>query len=87
MRIDVDLLQWPALIVTVIAAWAVGSRSPRRRAHGFHLFLLSNLLWAAWGMFATAWAVVVLQGVLGFINLRGARKARQLSGQPDEASA
>jgi hypothetical protein len=27
----IDLLQWPAMIVTLIAAWAVGSRSARRR--------------------------------------------------------
>lgn len=79
MRFDVQLLQWPALIATAIAAWAVGSRSPRRRAQGFHLFLLGNVLWTVWGVFAAAWAVVVLQAVLAFINIRGARKARQLS--------
>jgi nitrate reductase gamma subunit len=34
----VDLLQWPAMIVTVLAAWCVASRSAQRRRLGFWLF-------------------------------------------------
>jgi len=30
-----DLLQWPAMALTVVAAWLVASRSPRKRAFGF----------------------------------------------------
>jgi len=40
-----DLLQWPAMVATVIGAWWVGSRLPDKRAIGFWVFLASNLLW------------------------------------------
>ena len=44
-----NLIQWPAMIVTVIAAWMVGSRKKFKRNWGFWLFLLSNVLWIVWG--------------------------------------
>jgi hypothetical protein len=66
-----DLIQWPAMVVTVAAAWLVASRSPRRRFLGFWLFLLSNALWIAWGYGAHAWALVVLQFCLAAMNVRG----------------
>lgn len=34
----VDLLQWPAMLTTVAAAWLVASRSAARRASGFGCF-------------------------------------------------
>ena len=30
-----DALQWPAMAVTLIAAWLVGGQSARRRTWGF----------------------------------------------------
>lgn len=69
-----DLLQWPAMVVTVIAAWLVASSSKRRRAYGFWCFLLSNVLWIAWGWHTSAHALVVLQFALAALNIRGARK-------------
>ena len=66
-----DLLQWPAMAVTVVAGWLVGSRKRRRRRPGFALFLLSNALWVAWGWHAGAWALVALQGFLAVTNVRG----------------
>ena len=69
-----DLVQWPAMAVTVAAAWFVASKSPRRRLWGFWLFLLSNALWIAWGFRAGAWALVVLQVCLAAMNIRGAGK-------------
>ncbi len=44
-----DLVQWPAMAVTVLAAWLVASTSKRRRNIGFWTFLASNVLWIAWG--------------------------------------
>jgi hypothetical protein len=67
-----DLLQWPAMVVTVLAAWLVASTSKRRRRVGFWTFLLSNLLWVAWGWHDGAYALIVLQLALGAMNLRGA---------------
>lgn len=69
-----DLVQWPAMVVTVAAAWLVASRSQRRREAGFWIFLLSNALWIAWGLHARAWALVALQVCLAAMNVRGARK-------------
>ena len=69
-----DLIQWPAMAVTVIAAWLVASSSKRRRAFGFWSFLVSNALWIAWGWHTSAWALVVLQIALAAMNIRGAYK-------------
>lgn len=69
-----DLLQWPAMVVTVVASWLVASRSKTKRAAGFWVFLASNALWIAWGIPARAWALVVLQVCLAALNVRGAFK-------------
>jgi hypothetical protein len=70
----VDLLQWPAMVVTIIAAYLVGSRSPRKRAVGFWCFLASNVLWVVWGLHDRAYALVGLQFFLAALNFRGVYK-------------
>jgi hypothetical protein len=67
-----DHIQWPAMMVTVAAAWGAASSQKRRRRVGFWLFLASNILWVAWGWYARAWALILLQVFLAFMNLRGA---------------
>ena len=74
MEVLLGALQWPAMAVTLVAAWLVGSQTKRRRSWGFWLFVLSNLLWAVWGWHAQAWALIALQVGLFALNLRGARK-------------
>jgi hypothetical protein len=69
-----DLMQWPAMIVTVIAAWLIGSLKKARREIGFWCFLLSNVLWIIWGWHANAYALIVLQIALAVLNIRGVRK-------------
>ena len=69
-----DLLQWPAMVITVAASWLVASDSERRRNWGFWVFLLSNLLWVVWGWTTQAWALVLLQAALAAMNIRGAFK-------------
>lgn len=69
-----DLLQWPAMVTTVAAAWLVASRSPHKRAVGFWCFLASNLLWVVWGWHDRAWALVGLQFFLAALNIRGVYK-------------
>lgn len=69
-----DLVQWPAMIVTVLAAWFVASQDKRRRHWGFWLFIASNVLWVIWGWHARAWALIVLQFALFLLNTRGAAK-------------
>jgi hypothetical protein len=70
----VELLQWPAMVVTVWAAWMVASQTKLKRNWGFWLFLFSNVLWIAWGLYDRAYALIVLQVCLAFLNIRGAMK-------------
>lgn len=74
---DIDWLQWPAMVVTVAATWLVASRSRRKRIVGFFVFLFSNLLWIAWGWSAAAYALIVLQVALLAMNMRGIFKNEQ----------
>ena len=69
-----NLLQWPAMAVTLIASWLVASSNEPQRAWGFWLFFLSNALWIFWGWHTAAWALVALQIGLIAINVRGANK-------------
>ena len=70
-----DLAQWPAMLITIIAAWFVASTQRRRRRIGFWLYLVSNVLWVVWGLHTNAYALIVLQICLAAMNIRGERKA------------
>jgi hypothetical protein len=78
-------LQWPAMLVTIVAAWLIGSRSKRRRSVGFWCFLISNALWVVWGWHADAYALIALQFALAVLNFRGAHKNDPDSSAPSEA--
>lgn len=69
-----DHLQWPAMVITIMASWLVASDEEKKRKIGFWVFLLSNALWIAWGIHDTAWALVSLQIGLAIMNIRGAVK-------------
>jgi hypothetical protein len=69
-----DAIQWPAMAVTLVAAWLVASQRKSRREAGFWVFILSNLLWIAWGWHVKAWALIALQVGLFAMNVRGALK-------------
>ncbi|PRA34196.1 hypothetical protein [Pseudomonas poae] len=71
---SLDWLQWPAMFVTVISAWLIGSQQPRRRMIGFWGFIVSNVLWVVWGWPAQAYALIILQIALFGLNLRGFKK-------------
>jgi hypothetical protein len=71
----VDLIQWPAMVVTVAASWYVASTVKARRNVGFWLFIVSNVLWVVWGVHAHAYALIALQVCLAIMNVRGARKS------------
>jgi len=72
----IDLLQWPAMAVTMLAAWLVASQRKFKRNWGFWLFLISNVLWIAWGWKDGAYALIVLQLFLAALNIRGTIKNR-----------
>jgi hypothetical protein len=67
----IDFLQWPAMLVTLGAAFLVGARHARRRIFGFYTFILSNIMWIVWGVHDEAWALIALQAGLCAMNIRG----------------
>ncbi|HEX5125646.1 MAG TPA: hypothetical protein VFW00_02810 [Rhodocyclaceae bacterium] len=73
----IGLLQWPAMVVTIVSAWLVASQAKRKREIGFWCFLISNVLWVAWGIYDHAYALIGLQIALGVMNIRGAYKNDQ----------
>lgn len=70
-----DWMQWPAMLITVLAAWFVASTQRHRRRIGFWLYLVSNALWVVWGLHSRAYALILLQVCLAAMNVRGERKA------------
>jgi hypothetical protein len=77
-----DLMQWPAMLATVLAAWLVGSDREERRKAGFWVFLASNVLWILWGLHDSAYALIAVQLALAAMNIRGVFKteAKQQAG-------
>ena len=80
MTDPISLLQWPAMAITLIAAWLVGSQHKKKRSWGFWCFIASNVLWVVWGWSAQANALVVLQFALAAMNVRGAKKNEAAAG-------
>jgi hypothetical protein len=75
MSIDwLGAIQWPAMAVTLVAAWLVASKNQKRRESGFWWFIASNVLWIAWGWHTRSWALILLQVGLFALNVRGAKK-------------
>jgi len=72
----INLVQWPAMVVTVAGAWLVASQRKFKRNWGFWVFLASNVLWIIWGSHDRAYALTSLQFCLAFMNIRGVRKNR-----------
>jgi hypothetical protein len=77
----ISLLQWPAMAITLIAAWLVAAQHKKKRSWGFWCFIASNVLWVLWGWHDHAWALIALQVGLFALNIRGARK-----NDPDDTS-
>ena len=69
-----NLMQWPAMIITLVAAWLVASQTQHKRSWGFWRFLVSNVLWVVLGWHAHAYALIALQLGLCALNVRGAMK-------------
>ena len=79
-----DLVQWPAMAVTLAGAWLVASRRTFKRNWGFWVFLWGNILWLIWGWHDRAYALMFLQFCLALTNIRGVRKNRVPAHDSDE---
>lgn len=73
-------LQWPAMAITLTAAWLVASRSTSKRRWGFWCFIASNIIWIVWAWSENTYALIVMQLGLFAINLKGARKNQSEDG-------
>ena len=69
-----NALQWPAMAITLTAAWMVSSRNNRKRRAGFWCFIASNVCWISWAWFEHAYALIVMQLGLFAMNVRGTYK-------------
>lgn len=67
----IDLLQWPAMAVSLLGCWWLASRNAGRRTLGFWTMVLSNGLWIVWGWHDGAYALIALQVGLLALNIRG----------------
>ena len=65
------------MVASVVAAWLVASSREHKRGWGFWIFLLSNVLWIAWGIHAKAYALIALQVCLAALNIRGVKKTNE----------
>ena len=85
----IDLLQWPAMAASLLAAWLVASSRKQRRNAGFWVFLGSNVLWTVWGVHDGAWALIALQVALAALNIRGVYKTEHPAAaeRPDSRQA
>ena len=82
-----DLLQWPAMAVTLVAAFLVGARHAKKRIVGFWTFIASNLLWIVWGVHDEAWALIALQAGLAGMNVRAIFRNERGDPAPNERVA
>lgn len=69
-----NLLQWPAMVASLIAAWLTASADKQQRNFGFWAYLLSNVLWVVWGWHDGSYAVAVMQIGLAALSIRGVYK-------------
>lgn len=72
-----DLVQWAAFALSLLAAWLVASAKESRRNMGFWVFLLSNVAWTVWGLHTSAYALIALQACLAALNVRGLSKTKK----------
>lgn len=64
------LLEWPAMAVSLAAAWWMGSTKAKKRIVAFVLLIVGNLMWIGWGWGEAAWALIALNVGLMALNVR-----------------
>lgn len=64
------LLEWPAMLISLAAAWWMGSTKAKKRIVAFVLLIVGNLMWIAWGWGEGAWALIALNVGLMGLNVR-----------------
>ena len=70
-------LEWPAMAISLAAAWWLGSKRPEKRIVAFSLLIVGNVMWIAWGWGDSAYALIALNLGLMALNLRAIHKNEQ----------
>ena len=70
----VELLQWPAMAITVLAAWFMGSIRAKRRIVAFWCFTAGTAIWVVWGLSHAAYGLITLEVIMALMNMRGLKK-------------
>jgi hypothetical protein len=65
------LLEWPAMAISLAAAYLLASQNPEKRVIAFWLLIVGNVMWIAWGWSEAAWALIALNAGLMALNVRG----------------
>lgn len=65
------LLEWPAMAISLAAAYLLASQRPEKRVVAFWLLIIGNVMWIAWGWGEDAWALIALNAGLMALNVRG----------------
>lgn len=65
------LLEWPAMLTSLAAAWWMASREKSKRILAFALLIAGNLMWIAWGWGDGARGLIALNAGLLALNVRG----------------
>jgi hypothetical protein len=81
MQYALEWIQWPAMVITIIASYLVSSSDDSKRNISFWLFLVSNALWITWSIEDSAYALIILQICLALLNIIGAYKTAHSKNQ------
>ncbi len=65
------LLEWPAMAISLVAAYLLGSVKPGKRIVAFVMLIVGNVLWIGWGWGNDAKALIALNLGLMALNVRG----------------
>lgn len=66
-----SMLEWPAMAISLAAAWLIASKDPKKRIWAFWMLIAGNVLWIGWGWGDTAYALIALNAGLLVLNIRG----------------
>ncbi|MBC7685914.1 MAG: hypothetical protein H7176_11885 [Bdellovibrionales bacterium] len=64
------MFEWPAMAVSLAAAYWMGSTKAKKRIVAFLMLIVGNLMWIAWGWGEEAWALIALNLGLMALNVR-----------------
>lgn len=69
-----SLFEWPAMAISLAAAWLIASKDPKKRIWAFWMLIIGNVLWIGWGWGDAAYALIALNAGLMALNIRGILK-------------